>query len=114
MSKASPAETRPIVGLHLEIEDETTGAVASYHVLSSYTVNLQYGNTQAVFATYVSKAAYERKRQPVSYGSSINIAALPPEGVDVCDWLYRHAAAPADEGNPTPSPLAGAEPVYAD
>lgn len=110
----SQTTQKNVIALNLEIEDEATGAVSSYHVLSNYTVYLQHEGVQAVFATYVSKRAYDAGKQPVSHGTSIHIAALPPKGESVESWIYRHAAAPAGEDNQNPSPLAGAEPVYAD
>ncbi|MDO4693660.1 MAG: hypothetical protein Q4A62_03405 [Eikenella sp.] len=110
----SNQEQKDVIALKLEIEDETTGAVASHHVLSSYTVYLQNNSVHAMFATYVSKRAYEAGKQPVSHSASIHIAALPPTNEPVAKWIYRHAAAPAGEDNYHPSPLAGAELVYAD
>ena len=105
--------TTEIIALKLEIEDESTGAISTYHVLDSYFVSKSSSYTQATFATYVSKSACDRGRQPVSRSLGINVTQLPPKGQDIEQWIYGLAAAPATEGEAAPSPLAGATPVLA-
>lgn len=107
--------TKETIALQFEIEDESTGAISTYHVLDSYFVSKSSSYTQATFATYVSKSAFDRGRQPVSRSLGINVTQLPPKGQDIEQWLYGLAAAPATEGEgeAAPSPLAGATPVLA-
>ena len=107
------ANTTEIIALKLEIEDESTGAISTYHVLDSYFVSKSSSYTQATFATYVSKSAFDRGRQPVSRNLSISIMSLPTKGQDIEQWIYGLAAAPATEGEAAPSQLAGATPVLA-
>ena len=105
--------TKETIALQFEIEDESTGAISTYHVLDSYFVSKSSSYTQATFATYVSKSACDRGRQPVSRSLGINVTQLPPKGQDIEQWLYTLASAPAAEGEATPSPLAGATPILA-
>ena len=92
------------IAIKHEIEDESTGAVASYHVIEYVGIDYKYGSTTATLNGYVSKKAHESKRNPLC-SHSLTIGGLPAEGESCKEWLYRKAV---EEGN-TDSIFAGAE-----
>lgn len=104
--------SKEIIALNKQIEDDSTGAISSHHVLDSYYVSKLANITQGTFATYVSQKTLDAGKQPVSRHITIQINQLPPKGQDIEQWLYLHAAAPAAENEPNPSVLAGATPIY--
>ena len=105
--------TNEVIALNLAVQDGRTGAVSDYHVLDSYYVAKSNGFVQATFATYVSKDLHDSGFSPVSTNIAINIAALPPKGECVEQWIYALAPeASGTRGEESPL-LAGATPVLA-
>ena len=92
------------IAIKHEIEDESTGAVASYHVIEYVGIDYKYGSTTATLNGYVSKKAHESGRNPLC-SHSLTIGGLPAEGESCKEWLYRKAV---QEGN-ADSIFAGAE-----
>ena len=56
--------TKQIIAISHEIEDESTGAVASHHVIEYVSIDYKFGTVTATLNGYVSKKAYEAGRKP--------------------------------------------------
>lgn len=50
---------KQIIAISHEIEDESTGAVARYHVIEYVSIDYKYGNATATLNGYVSQKAHE-------------------------------------------------------
>lgn len=100
--------TKQIIAINHEIEDESTGAVASYHVIEYVGIDYKYGSATATLNGYVSKKAYEAGRNPLC-SHSITVNALPEDGEVSRSWLYGKAV---EQGNEQ-SVFSGAELVEA-
>lgn len=100
-----------IIGLLKEIEDEVTGAVSDWHVLESFYVNKSSKYSQATFATYVSRSAWSKGKQPVSRNISITVSGVPDDLAQLETWLYEAAIETPSPDVENPSALVGAEVV---
>lgn len=99
---------KQIIAISHEIEDESTGATASYHVIEYVSIDYKSHAASATLNGYVSKKAYEAGRNPLC-SHSITIEALP-EGEEVSRaWMYQKVA---EQGNDQ-SVFSGAELVEA-
>ena len=79
--------TKQVIAINHEIEDESTGAVARYHVIEYVSIDYKYGNATATLNGYVSKKAYESGRNPLC-SHSVTVNGLP-DGEEVSRaWLY--------------------------
>lgn len=87
-----------IVAIQHEIEDENTGAMATYHVLEYLNIDYKYQNVTATLNGYVSKKAYDGGRNPLC-SHSLNIQSLPEDGEVSRDWLYSKAVEADNEGS---------------
>lgn len=97
-----------VIAIKHEIEDESTGAVASHHVIEYVSIDYKYGSATATLNGYVSKKAYEAGRNPLC-SHSISVNPLPEEGEVSRAWLYGKAV---EQGNEQ-SVFSGAELVEA-
>lgn len=86
------------VAIKHEIEDENTGAVATYHVIEYVSADFKYQSVTATVNGYVSKRTYEAGRNPLS-SQTLSVNGLPEDGDVARDWLYRQAVAANNEGN---------------
>ena len=87
--------TAKIIGLHASLMDDDSGAPITHFVIAQYTVRtLNSPGSQAVLQGYVSQAAFNANKRPLT-NRVIDVPISPPEG-DVVQWLY--ALAPTLEG----------------
>lgn len=100
-----------IIGLLKEIEDAVTGAVSDWHVLESFYVNKSSKYSQATFATYVSRSAWSKGKQPVSRNISITVSGVPDDLAQLETWLYEAAIETPSPDVDNPSALVGAKVV---
>ena len=99
---------KQVIAINHEIEDESTGAVARYHVIEYVSIDYKYGNATATLNGYVSQKAHEAGRNPLC-SHSVTVEALP-DGEEVSRaWLYGKAV---EQGNEQ-SVFSGAELVEA-
>lgn len=86
---------KQIIAISHEIEDESTGATASYHVIEYVSIDYKLHAASATLNGYVSKKAYEAGRNPLcSHTVSVNDL---PEGEEVSRaWMYQKAV---EQGN---------------
>lgn len=81
---------KQVIAIKHEIEDESTGAVAAYHVIEYVGIDYKYSNVTATLNGYVSKKAYEAGRNPLC-SHSVTVNGLP-DGAEVSRaWLYGKA-----------------------
>lgn len=96
------------IAIKHEIEDESTGAVANYHVIEYVSIDYKYNSVTATMNGYVSKKAYESGRNPLC-SHSVTVNGLP-DGAEVSrTWLYDKVV---DQGNEQ-SVFSGAELIEA-
>ena len=100
--------TKQIIAISHEIEDESTGATASYHVIEYVSIDYKSHAASATLNGYVSKKAYEAGRNPLC-SHSISVNVLPEDGEVSRSWLYGKAV---EQGNDQ-SIFSGAELVEA-
>lgn len=97
-----------VIAINHEIEDESTGAVARYHVIEYVSIDYKYGNATATLNGYVSQKACEAGRNPLC-SHTVSVNGLP-EGEEVSRaWMYQKAV---EQGNDQ-SVFSGAELVEA-
>lgn len=90
------------IGLHKALTDPSSGAPVTFFTLSQYTVRIaENPGSQAVVQGYVSQAAHEAGKRPLTF-LAVDLPARP-EG-DTLQWLYAQIPAQAGE-------LEGAVPV---
>lgn len=100
--------SKQAIAIKHEIEDESTGAVARYHVIEYVSIDYKYGNATATLNGYVSQKAYEAGRNPLC-SHSVTVDSLP-DGAEVSRaWLYGKTV---EQGNEQ-SVFSGAELVEA-
>lgn len=86
---------KQIIAISHEIEDESTGAVARYHVIEYVSIDYKYGNATATLNGYVSQKAHEAGRNPLC-SHTVSVNGLP-EGEEVSRaWMYQKAV---EQGN---------------
>lgn len=84
-----------VIAINHEIEDESTGAVARYHVIEYVSIDYKYGNATATLNGYVSQKACEAGRNPLC-SHTVSVNGLP-EGEEVSRaWMYQKAV---EQGN---------------
>lgn len=99
---------KQVIAISHEIEDESTGAVANYHVIEYVSIDYKYNNVTATMNGYVSKEAYEAGRNPLC-SHSVTVNGLPGGAEVSRTWLYSKAV---EQGNEQ-SVFSGAELVEA-
>ena len=100
--------TKQVIAIKHEIEDESTGAVANYHVIEYVSIDYKYNTVTATMNGYVSKKAYESGRNPLC-SHSVTVNSLP-DGAEVSRaWLYGKVV---EQGNEQ-SVFSGAELIEA-
>ena len=111
-----------ILALKKSIEHPQYGAVAEYHLIEQYSVDLRAHSCTATVNGYVSAQHKADGKQPL-ISTTVNIQGRPPVGSDPVQWLYEQmsAAQPVIRdpmGNPIPSVggnvLSGAMPLTDD
>ncbi len=100
--------TKQVIAINHEIEDESTGAVANYHVIEYVSIDYKFKTVTATLNGYVSKKAYDAGRNPLC-SHSISVNALPEDGEVSRAWLYGKAV---EQGNDQ-SIFSGAELIEA-
>ena len=99
---------KQIIAISHEIEDESTGAVARYHVIEYVSIDYKSHAASMTLNGYVSKKAYEAGRNPLC-SHTVSVNGLP-EGEEISRaWLYQKVA---EQGNDQ-SVFSGAELVEA-
>lgn len=100
--------TKQIIAISHEIEDESTGATASHHVIEYVSIDYKFKTVTATLNGYVSKKAYDAGRNPLC-SHTVSVNGLP-EGEEVSRaWLYGKAVEQDNEQ----SVFSGAELVEA-
>lgn len=99
---------KQIIAISHEIEDESTGATASYHVIEYVSIDYKSHAASATLNGYVSQKAHEAGRNPLC-SHSITVEALPDDEEVSRAWLYQKVA---EQGNDQ-SVFSGAELVEA-
>ena len=79
--------TKQVIAINREIEDESTGATASHHVIEYVSIDYKFKTVTATLNGYVSKKAYEAGCNPLC-SHSITVNALPEDGEVSRAWLY--------------------------
>ena len=100
--------TKQVIAIKHEIEDESTGAVANYHVIEYVGIDYKYNPVTATMNGYVSKKAYESGRNPIC-SHSITVNGLPDGAEASRALLYGKAV---EQGNEQ-SVFSGAELIEA-
>lgn len=86
---------KKVIAINHEIEDESTGATASYHVIEYVSIDYKSHAASATLNGYVSKKACEAGRNPLC-SHTVTVEALP-DGEEVSRaWLYQKVA---EQGN---------------
>lgn len=99
---------KKVIAINHEIEDESTGATASYHVIEYVSIDYKFNAVTATLNGYVSKKTHEAGRNPLC-SHSVTVNSLP-DGAEVSRaWLYSKAV---EQGNEQ-SVFSGAELVEA-
>lgn len=99
---------KQVIAIKHEIEDESTGVIASYHVIEYVSIDYKYNSVVATLNGYVSKKAYEAGCNPLC-SHTVTVNGLP-DGAEVSRaWLYSKAV---EQGNEQ-SVFSGAELVEA-
>lgn len=96
-----------ILGISKEIEADATGAIATFHRIEYYSVDLRSKTMTLVVNGYVSQAAFAAGKQAL-VSINVSLQGLPPEGDDALVFAYHSAVAPApvaDPANPAPVPM---------
>ena len=99
---------KQIIAISHEIEDESTGATASYHVIEYVSIDYKSHAASATLNGYVSKKACEAGRNPLC-SHAVTVNALPEDGEVSRAWLYQKVA---EQGNDQ-SVFSGAELIEA-
>lgn len=99
---------KQIIAISHEIEDESTGAVANYHVIEYVSIDYKFKTVTATLTGYVSKKTYDAGLKPLC-SHSISVNALPEDGEVSRAWLYGKAV---EQGNDQ-SIFSGAELIEA-
>lgn len=100
--------TKQVIAINHEIEDESTGAVARYHVIEYVSIDYKYNSVTATMNGYVSKKAYEADRNPLC-SHSVTVNGLPESEEVSRAWMYQKAV---EQGNDQ-SVFSGAELIEA-
>ncbi|AOZ05972.1 hypothetical protein [Cupriavidus malaysiensis] len=98
------------------IESPATGADANFHIITSYSVDLDSGYSAAAVSSYHSQAAQAAGKQPM-HTWHITLSGVPPQDKPALAWLEAELAhaeiPPADDPSLSLSPerwaFAGAE-----
>ncbi|RRD91459.1 hypothetical protein [Conchiformibius steedae] len=85
--------TKNIIGLQIDIVDETTGAPASYHVISDLTISMGGAYATATLASYYNRKLHDAGKHAMGT-ATVTLYGTPPRGEDALDWAYRSIAAP--------------------
>lgn len=96
-----------ILGISKEIEADATGAIATFHRIEYYSVDLRSKTMTLVVNGYVSQAAFTAGKQAL-VSINVSLQGLPPEGDDALVFAYHSAVAPApvaDPANAAPMPM---------
>jgi len=80
--------------IQIEYTTPGSGAVASYHVVSSIQLDLANTRTVAQVVSYVSSDTYAAGKQPV-FQQPIDFPVLPATGDDVLTFVEGKIIAPA-------------------
>lgn len=99
--------------LEINYVTPSTGAQASYHVVTQVAIDYEMASTVATVASYLSKEAKDGGKFPM-YAQQIAVSGLPDKGVDARDFAETALAAVAPSDNSMPPSmnryaLAGAE-----
>lgn len=89
---------KQIIAISHEIEDESTGAVANYHVIEYVGIDYKYKTVTTTLNGYVSKKAYDAGCKPLC-SHSISVNALPEDGEVSRAWLYGKAVEQGNDQN---------------
>lgn len=99
---------KKVIAINHEIEDESTGAVARYHVIEYVSIDYKYGNATATLNGYVSQKACEAGRNPLC-SHTVSVNGLPESEEVSRAWMYQKAV---EQGNDQ-SVFSGAELIEA-
>lgn len=92
-------QKKTVVAIKKSIESDSTGAVAVYHRIEYYAVDLRSKASTLVVNGYVSADAFKAGKQALT-SVTVNISAMPGDGDAALDFFYRAVTAPAPEQAP--------------
>lgn len=109
-------EVKKIVGIKKEIEADATGAIAKFHRIEYYAVDLRAKVSTLSVNGYVSAEAQKAGKQALT-SINVTIQALPGDGDAALDFFYRAVTQPmaepvVDPANPIP-PMPGPVNLFA-
>ena len=81
-------------GISKSIECPNTGAVATFHRIDYYSVDLRSKYSTLVINGYISEAAYSNGKIGVT-SSNVTLQGAPASTDDVLDFFYKNVTAPA-------------------
>lgn len=94
--------TKKIIGISKEIEADATGAVAKFHRIEYYSVDLRAKLSTLTVSGYVSQAAQKAGKQAL-VSINVTVQAIPGDGDAALDFFYRAVTAPAPAQTPDPA-----------
>jgi hypothetical protein len=86
------------MGIKKDVILESTGSTAGFHYVASINIDRVTKNATAQVQSYVSEDTYKAGKQPISFGSSVSLGALPAEGEDPFEFAEKALVAPIPEG----------------
>lgn len=101
--------SKAVTAILKEVEDAATGAVASYHVIEYYAIDLRSNMSTVTVNGYVSAKAMQDGRQPLS-SHTANLQGIPGKDTDAVQWLYQQLTANETAQFEGPFRLAAANP----
>ena len=84
---------KKIIGLQIDIVDESTGAPAGYHVIHDLYLGINGGSATATLASYYNRKLHDAGKHAMGT-ATVTLYGIPPRGDDALDWAYRSIIAP--------------------
>jgi hypothetical protein len=93
------AAKKNVIGINKAIEAEATGAIAAFHCIEYFSVDLRSKLSTLVVNGYVSAEAQKAGKHNLT-STNVTIHAVPGDGESALDFFYRAVTAPAPEQAP--------------
>ncbi|RQR25580.1 hypothetical protein [Burkholderia sp. Bp9142] len=78
---------------------ESTGAQASYHVVSNVAIDAASKFTSGTIQSYVSEATFKAGKQPLQGGVTIFVSGMPEADEGAFAYIQRRLVEPKPEGD---------------
>lgn len=86
------------MGIKKDVTLESTGGTAGFHFVSAINIDRVTKNATVTIQSYVSEDTYSAGKQPIAYGSSVSLGALPAAGEDPFEFAEKALVAAIPEG----------------